>query len=173
MPLDGRISYADLAAAAKVPKQRLKSIVRMAITNGLFREEDDGKYLCHSATSSHLARNPDVLAWASYICRHTAPMSLKMAEAHQRWGPDTTSPNETAFNAAYDTNLPFFEYIEAPGAKVDPEEFAAYMRNVRNSKGIDIQHLVNGFDWRNIRQGGTVVDVSGKWSKLSTTWTYC
>ncbi|QGA18791.1 hypothetical protein EYB26_006476 [Talaromyces marneffei] len=43
VPLNITISYADLATAAKVPEQRLKSIMRMAMTSFLFLEEEAGK----------------------------------------------------------------------------------------------------------------------------------
>lgn len=75
MPLSGTIGYADLATAAHVPEQRLKSIMRMAMTNALFREKPDGKHIGHSATSALLARNEDVYVWASYLCAKSAPMA--------------------------------------------------------------------------------------------------
>lgn len=158
VPLTGTISYADLAAAAHVPDLRLKSIVRMAMTNALFREHEDGKNLGHSATSALLARSDDVYAWASYMCAYSAPMAMNMAAAHKRWGADSVRTNETAYNVAFDTDLPFFQHKALDEAKV--QEFAAYMRNVRSSAGIDIKHLVNGFAWKNIREGGVIVDVS-------------
>jgi 6-hydroxytryprostatin B O-methyltransferase len=162
VPLDdSSISYAELAAAAGVPEQRLKSIVRMAMTNGLFRERagPTGPAVAHSAASALLARNADVHAWASYLCTRTAPMALAMGAAHKRWGPDTVRPNETAYNMAFGTDLPFFDDIARDEAKVS--EFAAYMRNVRSSKGMAIDHLVNGFRWHDVRDGGLIVDVGG------------
>jgi 6-hydroxytryprostatin B O-methyltransferase len=158
VPLDKAISYADLAATANVPEQRLKSIMRMAMTNSLFREQFEGKYAGHSATSAYLARNVDVHTWATYISSRTAPMALSLATAHQRWGPDTDRKNETAYNVAFNTNLPFFDHISEDEARVC--EFAAYMRNVTSSKGTDLTHLVTGFAWDQIVDGGVVVDVS-------------
>lgn len=158
VPLSDTISYADLAAAAGVPEQRLKSIIRMAMTNTLFREQPDGKHVRHSATSALLARNGDVYAYAKYMCAKSAPTAMHMAAAHQRWGPATMRTYETAYNIAFDTDLPFFEHLARDEAKMD--EFARYMRNVRSSEGIDLKHLVAGFTWQDIRDGGVVVDVS-------------
>jgi len=158
VPLSGTTSYADLAAAAHVPEQRLKSIVRMAITNALFREQPNGKHIGHSATSALLARNGDVYAWASYMCDKSAPMAMHLAAAHRRWGPASVRSNETAYNVAFDTDLPFFEHIARDEAKV--REFAGYMRNVTRSEGVDLKHLVAGFTWKDIGEGGVVVDVS-------------
>jgi len=158
VPPSDTISYADLAAAARVPEQRLKSIVRMAMTNTLFREQADGKYVGHSATSALLARNGDVYAYATYMCAKSAPTAMHMPAAHRRWGPATMRTDETGYNIAFDTDLPFFEHLSQDKAKM--EEFARYMRNVRSSEGVDLKHLVAGYTWQNISDRGVVVDVS-------------
>ena len=129
------------------------------MTDALFREQPDGKSIAHSATSAWLARNDDAHTWANYICTNSAPMALNMAAAHRRWGPDSMRKNETAYNAAFDTDLPFFDHIGRDEAKV--QEFAGYMRNVAKGEGVKLQHLVDGFRWKDIPEGGTVVDVSG------------
>lgn len=158
VPLNGTISYGDLAAAAKVPEQRLKSIIGMAMTNALFRPQPDGQSIGHSATSALLARDKDMHIWASYICNRSAPMALQMGAAHQRWGPDSVSKNETAYNVAFDTNLPFFDHLGSDETRV--KEFAGYMRNVQKSEGVDLKHLVAGFAWADLQKDSTVVDVS-------------
>lgn len=129
----------------------------MAMTDALFREQSDGKHISHSATSALLARNEDIHAWASYICARSAPMAMQFAAAHKRWGPETVRDNETAYNVAFNTDLPFFKHIGRDEATMS--EFAGYMRNVRNSDGVDIRHLVAGFAWKDIPEGGVVVDV--------------
>lgn len=160
MPQSDTISYADLAAAACVPEQRLKSIIRMAMTNTLFCEHSDGKHVRHSATSALLARNDDMYAYASYMCAKSAPTAMHLAAAHQRWGPASMRTYETAYNIAFNTDLPLFEHLARDEAKMD--EFARYMRNVRSSEGVDLKHLVAGFAWQEIRDGGVVVDVSAQ-----------
>lgn len=158
IPLDTTISYADLAAKAQVPEQRLKSIVRMAMTNFVFREQPDGKFIGHSATSALIAQKDDVHTWASYMCANSAPMAMQLAAAHRRWGPGTVKSNETAYNVAFNTDLPFFEDLARDEART--REFAGFMRNVTSSEGVKLQHLLTGFAWPSIREGGVVVDVS-------------
>lgn len=158
MPLDNAISYADVAAAAHVPEERLKSVIRMAMTNTLFREQPDGQSICHSATSALLARDDNAYAYATYMCAKSAPMALQMAAAHQRWGAESMLTYETAYNIAFNTDLPFFDHLGRDEAKMD--EFAKYMRSVRSSEAVDLKHLVVGFPWQDIRDGGVVVDVS-------------
>lgn len=157
VPLDNDISYKDLAASACVPEERLKSIIRMAMTNTLFHEQSDGKHVCHSATSALLARNDDVHAYASYMCAKSAPTAMEMTAAHKRW-PASTKTYETAYNIAFETDLPFFDHLGRDQAKMD--EFAGYMRNVRSSETIDLKHLRAGYPWQDITDGGLVVDVS-------------
>lgn len=158
VPLSGTISYAKLAAATRVPEQRLKSIVRMAMTNTLFREQPDGKHVGHSATSALLARNGDMYAYAAYMCAKSAPTAMNMAAAHQKWGPGSMRTNETAYNVAFDTDLPFFDHISQDEAKM--AEFAGYMQSVRSSDGVDLKHLVASYEWQDICESGVVVDVS-------------
>lgn len=143
---------------AHVPEQRLKSIIRMSMTNGLFREQADGSSVAHSAISAHLAGNNDAHAWASYICDKSAPMALSLASAQKKWGADSVKKHETAYNVAFGTDLPFFDHLSRDEANV--QAFAAYMRNVRASEGVDIRHLVSGYDWGALKDGGVVVDVS-------------
>lgn len=159
VPLDAAaISYADLAAATGAPEQRLKSILRMAMTSALFREQPCGTRVAHSAASALLARDSGVYAYAAYMCARSAPTAMQMAAAHRRWGAASTRPNETAYNAAFGTELPFFDHVARDERRV--AEFAAYMRNVRSSEGVDLKHLVAGFAWEDIPDGGVVVDVS-------------
>ena len=158
VPLNDSISYADLAAFAQVPEQRLKSMIRMAMTDALFREQSDGRSVRHSATSAFLARDNEAYTYATYMCTRSAPMAMHMAAAHAKWGPYTACTSETAYNAAFDTDLPFFDHIAQDEARM--QEFAAYMRHVRSSDGLNLDHLIAGFSWRNLREGGLVVDVS-------------
>jgi 6-hydroxytryprostatin B O-methyltransferase len=148
----------DLAASARVPEQRLKSMIRMAITNALFREQVNGEYVKHSATSAFLARDSEVYSYATYMCTRSVPMAMHMAAAHAKWGADTTRTSETAYNAAFDTDLPFFDHTAQDKGRM--KEFSAYMRHVRSSDGLNLGHLAEGFAWQDIRDGGVVVDVS-------------
>ncbi len=128
------------------------------MTNAVFREQPGGTHITHSAVSALLAQNDDVYAYATYVCSRTVPMAMNMAAAHQRWGPATVRPYETAYNIAFDTDLPFFDHISRDEAKM--RSFAAYMKNVRSSDAMHIKYLLSGFRWGEIPDGGTVVDVS-------------
>ncbi|KAI1142787.1 sterigmatocystin 8-O-methyltransferase [Hypoxylon sp. FL0543] len=165
VPVSGTISYRDLAAAASkrasgaaaIPETRLKSIVRMAMTSALFREPEPNR-VGHSATSALLARDADVHSWASYLSTRSAPTALSMTAAHDRFTPASVAKNETAYNVAFDTELPFFDHLSLDPANT--AEFAGYMRNVTTSEAVDVKHLVNGYPWADLGSG-LVVDVGG------------
>lgn len=165
VPASGTISYRDLAAAASkrasvavsIPEARLKSIVRMAMTSALFCEPEPNR-VGHSATSALLARDADVHSWASYLSTRSAPTALSMTAAHDRFTPASVAKNETAYNVAFDTELPFFDHLSLNPANT--AEFAGYMRNVTTSEGVDVKHLVNGYPWKDLGSG-LVVDVGG------------
>lgn len=143
-------------------------MVRMAMTNTLFQEHSDGTRVAHSAASALLARDPDVYTYATYMCNKSAPMAMHLAAAHRRWGADTMRTYETAYNAAFETDLPFFDHLGRDKTRMS--EFAAYMRQVRSSDAVDLKHLVSGFPWQSIQDagldGGLVVDVSSVPSPL-------
>ncbi|KUI72390.1 6-hydroxytryprostatin B O-methyltransferase [Cytospora mali] len=165
VPESGTISYKDLATAATkkagsavaVPETRLKSIVRMAMTSALFREPEPNR-VGHSATSALLARDADVHSWASYLSTRSAPTALSMTAAHDKYTPASVAKNETAYNVAFDTDLPFFDHLSLDPANT--AEFAGYMRNVTTSEGVDVKHLVNGYPWADLG-AGLIVDVGG------------
>jgi len=173
VPTSGTISYRNLAAAASkranvavpIPEVRLRSIIRMAMTSALFCEPETNQ-VGHSATSALLASNEDVHSWASYLSTRSAPTALSMTAAHDRYTPASVAKNETAFNVAFDTELPFFDYLS-----LDPAitaEFAGYMRNVTTSESVDLKHLVNGYHWADLGSG-LVVDVGGSTGNAAIT----
>lgn len=131
----------------------------MSMTAGLFRECLDGQAVEHSAASVFLARDEDAYAYATYMSTGSASMALQMAEASTRWGPDSTKSYETAFNIALDTDLPFFDYLSRNPTRM--ALFSEYMQSVRSSDGVSLRHLISGFAWNTIRDGGVVVDVGG------------
>ncbi|OCL05432.1 S-adenosyl-L-methionine-dependent methyltransferase [Glonium stellatum] len=157
------IAYTDLAAAAQVPLARLQSVARMAMTSSLFAEPAP-THIAHSALSASFAADPHLRHWARFMTSYSAPTAAAFAEATARWG-ETTAKNETAYNVAFGTSLPFFAHVkESPGMA---ELFAAYMRSQGQSEGGRLTHLVDGFDWGGLDEGAQVVDVGGSTGQAS------
>ncbi|KAE8141739.1 S-adenosyl-L-methionine-dependent methyltransferase [Aspergillus pseudotamarii] len=156
VPLEGSIAYADLAILAKAPECQLRSVVRMAMTSGLFLESPS-QHVSHSATSALLRNDADFHDWAVTMSDLSVPAAFAMVEAHERW-PDSVEGSHTAYNIAVDTELPFFQHLaEHPDRK---RQFAGFMRSMARSQGTEAEKLAEGWDWTALGQA-CVVDVGG------------
>ena len=167
VPLEGKISYTELASKAGVSELRLKTLARMGMTNHLFAEPEPG-FIAHSATSAALVTNTrfsDQRVWMTSII---APVIASMVTAHERW-PDSTAPNKAAFNAAFNTDLRMYEYIaKQPDVY---KLFGRVMDAIATSPKSDLKHLVSGFDWAGLGKAN-VVDVSISISQSPILLTY-
>ncbi|KAK6851733.1 S-adenosyl-L-methionine-dependent methyltransferase [Apiospora arundinis] len=155
------ISYTDLAGLAGCTETRLKSVVRMSMTTGLFLEETP-QHVSHSATSGLFATSEDHRTWAAYATDVLAPVAAGMAGAHERWpfvdGTSEKKRTQTAYNVAFGHNLSFFDRLGRDPAL--HKQFAGYMRALATNPGTHIRHLVDGLEWgRN--PNATIVDVGG------------
>ena len=83
-------------------------------------------------------------------------MSAKVVEANEKWGTSDAN-DETAYNLAFNTPLPFFQHVEQFPERA--ERFASCMTEVMSSDGYNIRHLVKGFPWDGLEAGSMVVDV--------------
>lgn len=87
-------------------------------------------------------------------------MATKMVESTIAWGSfkakHQSAYHITAYNLLNQTELPMFNHIGT-----DPEmrkEYSNSMKIQTQSKGLNIQHLVNGFDWESLGET-TIIDV--------------
>ena len=126
----------------------------MAMTSHVLCEVQPG-FIAHSATSAQFVTNPSMNDWAEFMCQGSVPAALSLVKATERW-PTSQSRTETAYNAAFETELPFFDHLATLPDRT--RQFAGYMKNVTSSEGTKLDHLLSGFDWSGL---GTarVVDV--------------
>jgi 6-hydroxytryprostatin B O-methyltransferase len=134
----------------------------MAMTSGLLSEPEPGR-VAHSAVSALFLTNPNFLLWAEFMTECSAPTAARFADATQKW-PGSANKTETAYNIAFDTDLPFFDHLATVPKRT--EQFAGYMKSVTSSEGTDLKHLVSGYDWASLGKA-TVVDV-----RISLTMTF-
>lgn len=156
VPLEGSISYSELATQAGVSELQLKSLARLAMTDRVFTEPTPG-FIAHTATSASLVKDPKLRDARLWVASVHAPTAAAMITAHKRW-PGSTVPNQTAFNAAFDTELPLYEYIA--GQPELHKLFGRVMDAVGSSPNSDLSHLIKAFDWAGLATA-TVVDVGG------------
>lgn len=154
VPLQGSISYETLAEEANVTEIQLKSIARMAMTNHLFCEPEPNR-IAHTGTSALFVTNPKFHDWAIFMGNKSALCASMMLEASKKW-PKSLAKNHTGFNIAYNTDMTFFDWLNTKPAM--RQDFVKYMQIIRNSDGMSLNHLVDGFDWALLGKA-TVVDV--------------
>ncbi|KAB8207674.1 hypothetical protein BDV34DRAFT_234095 [Aspergillus parasiticus] len=138
------------------PQRNLRSVVRMAMTNGLFLESPP-QHVAHSATSALLRNDADFHDWAVTMSDLSFPTAFAMVEAHERW-PNSVEGNQTAYNIAVDSELPFFNHLAEQANR--KRQFAGFMRSMARSQGTDAEKLAEGWDWAALGQA-CVVDVGG------------
>ena len=156
VPLRGSVPYSEIASEANVPEKQLRAVARMAMTNNIFAEPKPNR-LAHSASSAMLATNTSMLDWAKFMFNASIPTAAKMVEATEKW-PDSVEKNETAYNLAFDHNLPFFDHLGQDA--ILTKQFSGYMKSVADGSGTDLIHLVNAYDWSALPADTLVIDVS-------------
>ena len=82
--------------------------------------------------------------------------------------PTSVAPNETPFNLAFNTKLPFFEWMgekrpedNAFIREGDAKIFAMAMQGAKSVEGSVNKGVLEGFNWRELPEGSVVVDVGG------------
>ena len=129
---------------------------------GGFLCEPEPNHLAHSRISAEFAVQRALQDWVTFIIKYSAPTAGCYTEATEKWG-DTVRRDQTAYNIAFETDLPFFEHIGR-----DEETtalFARYMRSLAQSKGMAMKFILEGFDWVSLGKSH-VVDVSTSYSLL-------
>ena len=67
MPLDGPISYSELATAVGIDEVLARRMLRVAMMHGLFEETDGGRSVRHSPASRILHREPDAMDTCGFL----------------------------------------------------------------------------------------------------------
>lgn len=159
VPLDGEISFAELAATANLGVAHTRRLVRHAISQRMFCEPRPG-VVAHSAASRLLAQDADVAAWVRWCADDCWHAAYHTCDAMARW-PGSEEPGETGFAVANHTELGMFEFLAAHPERA--ARFATGMRLYASRPDLDVRHLVEGaaWAWADLPTGATVVDVGG------------
>ena len=152
----GSISYADVATKLQIAESTIRSVTRMAMTANFLCETKDGR-LAHNSISAVFVEDASMNTWLSNLFRNSVPCMRAFTQATERW-PNPTKGNETAYNLAMNTELPFFEHLKA---NTDlSAEFNKYMKSQSTvHTGASVDHLLKGLDWAALGEA-KVVDVS-------------
>ncbi|KAF1980465.1 putative O-methyltransferase [Bimuria novae-zelandiae CBS 107.79] len=159
VPLNGTISFADLAQKCGLLEHDLRRIIRYtAIHHRVFAEPEEG-LVSHTAASRLLAENEMI----------GDLMGLTFAEcwpAHAR-APDAITqrseePNISGYSLANDTTLNMFEYLGQ-----HPDRARRFAGAMSSTSQASLDALATYFDWAGLPPGATVVDVGGAQGHVS------
>lgn len=126
--------------------------------NNIFQEKRPG-FVSHSASSRLIKQQQGMRDTIGFLLYDIAPGALHVTEALKKW-PGSAEPNETGFNIAESTPLPFYERLAEDAER--SRRFGGGMRYMTQGSLYDIRHLINGYDWATIdRNGSTFVDLGG------------
>ncbi|KAI5460865.1 O-methyltransferase [Mariannaea sp. PMI_226] len=163
VPLDGEISFTELAKKITVDEDRTRRILRYAMTNQIFIENREG-YVSHTPTSALLVTDETIHSWVSHNMAEVFPSTARLVDVIEKDRYRATEPTETAFNLAFNNSEPWFVWLSK---RQDRENnFAKAMRAMITSETHSIQHLVRGYDWAQYA-GQTIVDVGGSTGHIS------
>ena len=154
VPIDGNISYEQLAKEIGVDESIMRRIFRYAITNHLFCEIG-GTHLVHSATSRMLAESPMMMRWIGMVCEEMWPAAMKVVPGLMKW-PGSKEPQHSGYALANNLDTHLFGSLAN-----EPERaarFADAMLYFNSAQDFAPHHLCDAFDWAQV---GKLVEVGG------------
>jgi hypothetical protein len=156
VPVDGDISYEELAKVTGVSESILRRTLRHAMTSRLFCEKN-GK-VAHTPTSKLLVENEYL---AAFVDLHTEVGLKSLAhtmDALKKW-PDSTNPRETGYSIALGRPGGIAVYEDLAKDPTRTVNFGRAMQFFSSGEGYEVASLVEGYPWAKLGNG-TVVDVS-------------
>ena len=158
VPLEGTISFAELGHKVGLPENRVRSIVRCSMVSNIFAEPFPNE-VAHTPASALLVHDPPMRDLYGHFLEECFPITPKLAEAWKR-DPMGVIQNQSAFNVAFNTTDPVFEFLQSFPDRV--VRFGGAMTAVSKLPGYSLDHIVRGYDWGSLNEGGgggKVVDV--------------
>ncbi|KAI1455388.1 putative O-methyltransferase [Annulohypoxylon moriforme] len=157
VPVEGTISFTELAETTDLQVNDLKRIMRFAMSfHRLFTEPEEG-FVAHSAGSKKLASDEIVRAGLGQSFDEFYGSFARTADALDSFKDG--EPHHTGFALAHNTDKTMFDYLRTQPSKA--EQFSKAMRFYSAGvPGYSESHLVTGYNW-DIFGEGTVVDVGG------------
>lgn len=156
VPLEGDISFDDLASATNVDAVNVKRIVRHAMTNRIFCEPRDG-YVAHTAASRAMLDDATLNDWVGLCSSDFFPAAARTVDAMEKW-PGSQEPTQCGFSVAWNIDVPMFVEIGRNPARA--KRFGRAMQSLTGGEGYEVDYLVNGWPWDALGSA-TVVDVGG------------
>ncbi|KAJ7760696.1 S-adenosyl-L-methionine-dependent methyltransferase [Mycena maculata] len=166
----------DVAQPTNVDPAKLARVLRLLATNHVFIEVSPDVFANNGLSSmldtgksvEEIIAEPDkkyegTIAFGAlleHLCEDAFKCSTSLPDVIvDRHDVLSNDPNTTAFNRAFKTDLPFFEWLNRPEQARRMARFAVAMDGVRVSSSPNA--ILKGFGWENHSEGSLVVDVGG------------
>ncbi|KAL2132410.1 hypothetical protein VTI74DRAFT_3828 [Chaetomium olivicolor] len=164
VPLDAPIPLAELQTKTSLDPINLARLLRMAMTNGIFREPSPG-LVAHTAASRVLAEDEDMQAWVGFNGEDIFRASGHVVQALTTH-PEATSLVRSGFQFAFDTvdKEPMFATFGKDPARA--KRMGRAMVSLTGGEGYEPSWFVDvekgGYDFAEVdERGGVFVDVGG------------
>jgi hypothetical protein len=155
-PADSTTTIPEIVQNSELHVDDVQRIIRHALTQGLFREPRSG-VVAHSATTQVIVKVPYASDWLAAALQRMGTVSGHVVDAMQKW-PGSQEPTQTAYNMAYDTDLPFFVHLSQDETKF--KHFASAMTFFTSTPAMKSDFAIDGYDWAQ-HASDTIVDVGG------------
>ncbi|EJD51549.1 O-methyltransferase [Auricularia subglabra TFB-10046 SS5] len=172
----------EIAEGTTVDPAKLARILRLLATRHIFREVAPDVFANNRISSlmdtgkpvAELRANPEEMHAGS---NGISALVLIHADEHMKGGayltdtltdPETAysdDPTKTAINVALKTNLNYWAWLEQPDQRFRLLRFGMAMHGARTMWGDNF--LLQGFNWKGLAPGSTVIDVGGGVGSLS------
>jgi hypothetical protein len=154
VPIEGDISFADLAKAVRLNETDLRRLLRHAMTNRMFRESRDG-YVAHSAASRVIRDDQQMIEWVGVCSAEFFKASAYTIDAMLEY-PGSQEPSETGFSLAHAPGIPMFAVFEKDPKRA--KRMGAAMVSLTGGEGYEVDHLVDNYPWEELGEA-VFVDV--------------
>ncbi|AEO65259.1 uncharacterized protein THITE_2112095 [Thermothielavioides terrestris NRRL 8126] len=164
VPVDSTITLDELQTKTSLDPINLARLLRMAMTNGIFREPSPG-VIAHTAASRVLAEDENMQAWIGFNGEDIFPAAGHVLQALKAY-PEATSLTRAGFQFAFNTvdQEPMFATFGK-----DPDRarrMGRAMASLTGGEGYEPSYFVDvekgGYDFSDIDAvGGTFVDIGG------------
>lgn len=155
VPLDGTISYEEIAHKTGLPVNRVRQIIYVSILKKIFHEPVPGQ-VAHTPASAMLVHDRYIRALYGHILEETVQAAPKLAQQLKQ-NPASTSTAETSWNIAFNTKGTPFEFLDKHPDRL--QRFFKAMEGISRRPGYSLNYVINGFDWAGLSEGAKVVDV--------------
>ncbi|CAG8956540.1 hypothetical protein HYFRA_00003929 [Hymenoscyphus fraxineus] len=161
VPLEGEISFVDLAELGGIFEHDLRRIIRFAISHHRIFLEPRKGFVAHSAASKRLAESQILQMVVGLTVDDVWPAQARTVDALKKFGK-SQEPNASGFALANHTDLQFYSFLSQY-----PERAKRFGGVMSSSSTAGLQALVDKFPWSSLPENGLVVDLGGSQGHVS------